>query len=362
MSILFAVLATVVSQGNWPGFLGAGADARDMGQLPLQWTPTENIAWSMTTPGYGQSSPVIWQQRVFVTAVEGANKDVNRVLCAELATGRELWQYSLPTSDPVKNSLYVSRAAPTPVVDTDRVMAFFESGDLVALSHQGKQLWKRSLSQDYGRFQNEFGLGASPLQTSDRVVVLVDDTGKSYLVAIDKRDGHTLWKRDRTPRKSWSSPTLLVLNGVPQIVVSSDGTVDGYDVASGELLWTLAEVGGNTGASPLGFSENRFLIAASPGRQGEYAASARRSNGAVRVTKADQAWAVERCWNTQEATPTWASPIVYQGWRTGSTRWEWSIASMPRPASCIFGNESNSPAGPRRWVRATASTSSARTA
>ena len=114
-------------------------------------------------------------------------------------------------------------------------------------------------------------------------------------------------------RTSWSSPTLLLLDGVPQIVVSSDGTVDGYDVASGNLLWTFAEVGGNTGATPLRFCENRFLIAASLGRQGEYAASAKRSNGAVRVTKADQAWAVERCWNTPEATPTWASPIVYQG-------------------------------------------------
>ena len=184
---------------------------------------------------------------------------------------------------------------------------------MAAFSHDGKELWQRSLSRDYGRFQNEFGLGSSPLQTDDAVIVLVDDTGPSYLVAINKRDGRTLWKRDRTPRKSWSSPALLALDGVPQVVVSSDGTVDGYDISSGELLWTYTEVGGNTGTTPIGISERRFLISASPGRQGEHATEAKRSNGVLHVKKSNQGWSVEPGWITQEVTPSWASPIVHRG-------------------------------------------------
>jgi len=207
----------------------------------------------------------------------------------------------------------VSRAAPTPVVDQDRVVVFFESGDVISFDHDGNEQWRRSLGTDYGKFQNKFGIGSSPVQTSSSVVILIDDEGPSYLLAIDKGTGKTLWKQDRTSRKSWSSPGLIQTGDSYQVVVSSDGSVDGYDAQSGELLWTFRDVGGNTGASPIDLGNGQFFVAASAGREGGNAELAKKSNMLMKIGKMGSQWKVERVWKTEEATPTWASPVSHKG-------------------------------------------------
>ena len=92
-------------------------------------------------PGYGQSSPVIWQETIFVTAVSGEEKDQLHVLAISAADGKVQWQKDFIGTQKVKDSDSVSRGAPTPVVDADRVYAVFESGDIVALTHAGELAW-----------------------------------------------------------------------------------------------------------------------------------------------------------------------------------------------------------------------------
>ena len=280
--LLTSILVT--DQPAWPGFLGAGASQIDPASIPLKWSPTENMAWDASLPGHGQSSPVIWGDRVFVTSVEGDNKETCHTLCLSLKDGSILWDHKHASTAPDPNSVYISRAAPTPVVDGQHVIAFFECGDLVALTHDGKEVWSKSVSKEYGRFVNKFGLSGSPAQTDDSVVVLIDDEGPSYLVALNKADGNILWKTDRTSRTSWSSPTILPINGQPQIIVSSAGSVDGYDPATRKLLWTFTDVGGNTATTPLPAGPNQFLIAASPGRSVENSEGSKKSNALVKVT------------------------------------------------------------------------------
>jgi outer membrane protein assembly factor BamB len=310
---LLTCLLMGATHAVWPGFLGAGATPVAAETLPRTWSPTEGIAWKAELPGQGQSSPVVWGTLVFVTAVEGPNKEKCHVLAFNLSDGQEAWRYTLESTHPMENSLYISRAAPTPVVDDERIVVFFESGDLVALDHQGGQLWKRSLGEEYGKFKNQFGLSASPVQTEQSVIVLVDDEGPSYLLAVDKRTGENLWKQDRTSRVSWSSPALVSVAGEQQIVVSSAGSVDGYAPETGSLLWSYTDVGGNTATTPIGYADGRFLIAASPGRDGERAEAAKRSNLAMSVRKTETGWKAEPLWITPEATPSWASPIVHRG-------------------------------------------------
>ena len=163
IACLVLLFAAAVGEAKpvWPGFLGGGATPLPADSVPLAWSPTDNVAWKAALPGHGQSSPVIHGDDVFVTAVEGPLQDTYHVLFLSLADGTEPWRHSLPSTAPVKNSLYVSRAAPTPAVDADRVYAFFESGDLVAVNRDGSVSWSRSLSHDYGPFKNEFGLAAS---------------------------------------------------------------------------------------------------------------------------------------------------------------------------------------------------------
>jgi outer membrane protein assembly factor BamB len=310
-TLVLVLVAAMTGQVSWPGFLGAGATPLDPATLPLRWSPTENIAWQAPLPGHGQSSPVIHGDAVYLTAVEGPLKDTCHVLCLALADGRERWRRSVPSSDPVENSLYVSRAAPTPVVDDRGVYAFFESGDVVALTHDGAPRWQRSLAREFGRFRNRFGLAASPAQTEDRVFVLVDDEGPSYLLALAKADGATLWKRDRTSRTSWSSPAVVTIDGQPQVVVSSAGSVDAYDPATGASLWTLDGLGGNTAATPIDMGTGRFLVGASAGREGQNTEGARRSNLMLTATRQGTAWEPRVVWRTERATPSFGSPVVH---------------------------------------------------
>lgn len=313
MTIILLASFLAADQPAWPGFLGAGASEIDPASIPLTWSPTKNVAWDASLPGHGQSSPVIWGDKVFVTTVEGDNKETCHVICLSLKDGSILWDYKHISTAPDPNSVYISRAAPTPVVDGQHVFAFFECGDMVALTLDGKNVWSKSLSKEYGKFTNKFGLSGSPAQSDSSVIVLIDDEGPSYLVAMSKADGSILWKTDRTSRTSWSSPAILPIDGQPQVIVSSAGSVDGYDPATGKPLWTFTDVGGNTGTTPLPAGPNQFFIAASPGRSGENSEGAKKSNALVKVNRDGDSWKVEKVWMSAEATPSWASPFVHQG-------------------------------------------------
>ena len=311
--LLAACFATHDGESAWPAFLGQGAIVASPEQTPMNWSPMQGILWSVATPGHGQSSPITWGDKVFLTSTDGPKKDNYHVLCYSATDGKILWDFRFKNSDPVENSVYVSRAAPTPIVDKNRVIAFFESGDVVALDHQGKEIWKTSLTDRYGKFKNKFGLSSSPVQNQDHFFILVDDEGPSYLVALDKMTGKEIWKQDRTPRNSWSSPAMHSIEGVDQVVVSSAGSVDGYECATGKLLWSFTDVGGNTGCSPISISNGKFLIAASAGRDGGNAELAKKSNALMHVTKQGDAWTASVLWKADEATPSWASPVEYQG-------------------------------------------------
>lgn len=313
--LLTLSLAAADGQANWPGFLGGGGAMRvKVEAMPLKWSPTENIAWQAPLIGHGQSSPVVWNGQVFVTSVEGPMKDVCHVQAFRLTDGHVSWKHSFDSSDKVKDSNYVSRAAPTPVADERGVFVFFESGDVAALSHEGRELWRRSLSVDYGKFQNEFGLAASPVQTAEAIILLIDHEAPSYLIGLSKADGRTLWKTERSGRRSWSSPALVPVAGKQQVVCSSTGSVDGYDPATGELLWSFNEVAGNTSATPLPFAEGRFLVGATQGREaGDRAEGAKKSNLAAAIEIEAGKPTLKVLWRTEEATPSFGSPVVYRG-------------------------------------------------
>ena len=166
MSICLLALLTltipIADDETWPGFRGDGTSRSTAKNVPLKWSPTENIAWRVELPGYGQSAPVVWKNSVFVTTVDGENKETYSILAVDAKTGERLWKKDFAASQPSPNNAMMSRAAPTPLVDSESVYAFFEGGDMVALNHDGKLQWERSFVKDYGKFENRHGLGEFP--------------------------------------------------------------------------------------------------------------------------------------------------------------------------------------------------------
>jgi outer membrane protein assembly factor BamB len=312
-SLLFSLVPCLFIAANWSEFLPNTRLMPVASDLPTSWAPGEGIAWTAEIIGDGQSSPVVWGDAVVVTSVDGEMKDENWVTCFSVSTGKKLWEKRFDSSFKVKSSLYVSRAAPTPVADADGVVVFFESGDLMALDWMGNTRWSRKLTSEFGEIKAEFGLSASLAQHQQVIFVLVENDGPSYLAALNKSDAALLWKADRTSRISWSSPAVMTFAGTPQVVVSSTGSVDAYDVETGTLLWSVDDLAGNTVATPSQVDSNSLLIGASPGRDGKDAGPAAESNLLIRVAEQAGKWEATIPWRAEKAIASFSTPIAHQG-------------------------------------------------
>jgi outer membrane protein assembly factor BamB len=302
VSIALLLSVSADAGQNWPAFRGAGDSLAAASDLPLTWSASKGVAWEVELPGYGQSSPVVWGDRVFVTSMQGDNKETAVLLCVELADGKQLWKRELKTSTQVAVSPYVSRSAPTPAVDAERVYAFFESGDLVCYQHDGTEVWKRSLTDEYGPFQGNHGLGSSPALTDRALIVLVAIDGPSYLLAIDKQTGKNLWKRDREAGVSWSSPFVAAGPGGLEVITSSSGDVEAFDARSGEPLWKVTGLEGNLVPSA---SASPELVVIGSSAAGSNLAIRRGGQGDVSETHV--------AWRIDEAACSFGSPLLYQG-------------------------------------------------
>ena len=308
LSLLLATaIVAAAPVAEWPGFRGDGTSLTSVADLPLKWSDTEGVAWQIETTGYGQSSPVVWGDKIFVTSIDGESKERCLVACYGLKDGKRLWQKELTAAVKVKDSDYVSRAAPTPIADAQRVYAFFESGDLFAFDHAGAQLWHRNLGKEYGEYQGNHGLGGSLAQSGDALLVVVDHDGPSYLLAVSKQTGANKWKVERPSNISWSSPVVASPpagnpNAPTEVIVSSKGRVEAYDVADGKLRWSLTGVQGNTTASPT-VTEKLVIVGSSD--VGQSVAIKREGKGTL--GEGDVAWRLT------DAAASFSSPLAYQG-------------------------------------------------
>jgi len=249
---LTTVATSTTAAETWPGFRGAGDSHTTAKNLPRSWElrgPRPGN-WTIRLPGYGQSSPVVWNDRVFVTAVSGEAKEHLHVLAVSLAKGEILWQRDFEGTQKVKDSDTVSRGAPTPVVDADRLYAVFESGDVLALTHEGNMVWMRSFVKDYGEIKGPHGYSSSPVLVNDLCILQVAHSGPSYILALEKATGMERWRTPHPSQTGWSTPAVLTRNRRSQIVVSTSGSVRALDATTGREAWLFSDVRGNSTASP----------------------------------------------------------------------------------------------------------------
>jgi outer membrane protein assembly factor BamB len=309
--LALVLMAPPVPAESWPGFRGDGSGLTTAHDLPLTWSSKENIAWRVDLPGYGQSSPVVWNGHIYLTAIDGPEKEKLFVVALDAKTGKHVWLKEFTASRKGKNNPMMSRAAPTPVVDADGVYVLFESGDLFAFTHTGEKRWHRSLADDHGEFKNNHGLGSSPAQDAQRVFIQVDHFGPSYLLAVDKKSGKDLWKAERPQFPGWTSPVVADWNGQPAVIASGGSTVIAYDVATGK---ELARLDGLTGLNipsvcPLG---NLLAVGAGENRMKPDLAASARSNCLLRLGAKDGT-AFETLWGTKKVVSGTASPVIHGG-------------------------------------------------
>jgi outer membrane protein assembly factor BamB len=219
------------------------------------------VRWRTALPGEGNSSPVVWDKRVFLTAALEEGK-VRLVLCLDADSGKILWQTKVLPE--VKTTLYPKTgfAAPTPATDGQRVYAFFDEPGLVALDMPGQVVWTRRL----GPFDAPYNQGSSPVLYKDMVIQCCDHRGPSYLIALDRASGKERWQ---TPRPSsgfghFGTPLVIHVDGRPQLVVNGE-PVFAYAPDTGKQLWSCRGMMPCVAPSPV-FGHG--LVYASSGRYG----------------------------------------------------------------------------------------------
>ncbi|MFI5382071.1 MAG: PQQ-binding-like beta-propeller repeat protein [Tepidisphaerales bacterium] len=270
LSLCMLILGpAAVSADDWPQFRGPTGDGiAQTKNLPLTWSPTQNIAWKAAVPGRGRSSPVILGDRIWLTtAIESrvrrfgsgaddmqqAQRVVLGAVCLERASGKILWNVEVfPWDNPGSVHWLNSYATPTPVVEPGRLYCDFGTFGTACLdSNSGQVIWKRRLPVDH-----QVGPGSSPILYKNLLVLVRDGRDQQYVTALDKQTGDPVWRTDRPPissksgdmRKSFSTPLVIEAAERTQMVVPGAQWIVSYEPETGREIWRVNDGSGFSGA------------------------------------------------------------------------------------------------------------------
>ncbi len=268
-SILIAAISggllrysTSVRAEEWPAWRGPRADGSSLEKnAPAEWNAA-NVVWKTALPGKGHASAITWGNRVYtVTALPEKLDRV--VLSLDRATGKIVWQQTVVHGPLEKIHPENSYASGTPATDGKRIYVTFRVGDeIVVAAHDladGKQVW----SVRPGTHVGEWGFSTEPVLFKDKVIVDGDSKGKSFLIALSRDDGRTLWRVDRSHQGiSYSAPLIREMAGRLQLVQCGDRCVTSFDPETGKPLWTVDGPSQEFAATPT-YSERTGLVYAS---------------------------------------------------------------------------------------------------
>lgn len=297
VSLLAALVAATAlgADPTWPRWRGPDGDGQSPEtNLPLKWD-AKSVVWRTPLPGAGQSSPVVWGDRLFLTAApDGGAKRV--VLALDRKTGKILWEKQAWAGTPEKSHAQNGWATATCATDGERVVAFFGKGGLHCYSADGKPLWSKTL----GEFPGVWGTSASPVIVGNLVVQNCEAAGEGALVAFDKTSGAEAWRTPRpAPEKGgWSTPVLVKANGKQELVLNGERAVTGYDPQTGKELWRCKSFSGRGEPTATPADGLVFLVNGQPGDI--YAV---RPGGTGDVTKSHMAWHTPRKGGRDQPSP-----------------------------------------------------------
>lgn len=342
-SLLLIWLATCCSPAiaqsseNWSSFRGpngngVAADATP----PVSWSAdSDNLKWKVPIPGKASSSPIVWGDKIFVmTAVDtekttdgeaietppaeaggrggrggrGGGRSVPKsvqefwVLCLDRNDGSVTWKTKVNEAVPHEGKHSTnSFCSGSPVTNGEHVFASFGSFGLFCLDMEGNVVWER----DFGKMttRNSFGEGSSPALYKDKLVVIWDHEGDSFIEVMNSADGETVWRKDRGNPSGWTTPVVVEHNDKVQIVINAT-TVQSYDMADGSVIW---ECGGQTGNPiPVPMVADGFVVCMTGWRTSACYAISLDSEGDVEGSD-------KVLWNSREIGPYVPTGVLYDG-------------------------------------------------
>jgi outer membrane protein assembly factor BamB len=258
--LLMAVTGSALA-ADWPAWRGpTGQGHSAETNLPLKWSPKENVKWKVSLAHPGNSTPVVWGQKVFLTQANKGGSE-RSLYCFDRANGKQLWQKTVAYSEKERNWNENWYANASPATDGERVVVSFGSAGMYCYDLTGKELWSRT---DLGHWEHPFGNGSSPVLYDDLVILWCgpnETKGRNYLIAVNKATGKTVWEHDE-PAGSWSTPVVAKVGGKDQLLLgqsrdvkgqpeSKAGFLKGYDPKTGTELWKCQGLNSYVYTSPL---------------------------------------------------------------------------------------------------------------
>ena len=276
-ALLACAGSAVAADGDrWPQWRGPDGTGRtDAAGVVSEWGSEQNVQWRASLPEAGNSSPVVWDDRVYLTQPL-SEQNQRALLCFDRATGEELWRRAVTYERAEPSHRTNPQCSPSPATDGERIVAWFGSAGLVCWDRDGKELWRR----DLGEQTHMWGYGSSPILHGDLCILNFGPGVREFLIAVDKTTGETVWQVDamddaaerelsdaendgnsrdfgkngdraNRQRGSWSTPIVVTVDGREELVVTLPRRVSGFDPQTGERLWTCGGFAPLAYASPM---------------------------------------------------------------------------------------------------------------
>jgi outer membrane protein assembly factor BamB len=307
----------------WPQFRGPNASGIGTGKPPVQFGPDRNVVWKAAV-GSGLSSPIIWNGRIFLTAFDAANKQL-ATLCIDQRSGKILWKRAVTPETIEKVHEISSPAGSTPVTDGERLYVYFGSYGLIAYDREGNTLWEKRFPNP----ENPYGAVASPIVAGD--LLILNHQGKdAYLLGLNRRDGRTVWKTDRSMLQyGWSTPVHWRHDGIDEILVlggdfKPNQRLVAYNLADGAERWWIGGLPACGKSTPVigdglvYFAAPDIILDPAAEKNNPERAAQIYANNASRVTAVrpggkGEANQTHVAWSETRGVPGVPSPLYYEG-------------------------------------------------
>ncbi len=319
--VCLLLLTTAVHGATWPDFRGPHGDghAAPGTTLPTHWSESENVVWKTAVPNQGWSTPVVWDEQIWLTTATESGNDFF-VIALDGGTGDVIHQEQLFHSDnpePLGNSVNCY-ASPSPVIEAGRVYVHFGSYGTACIDTKSKKvLWKR----DDLPCQHYRGPGSSPIIFEDLLILTFDGIDQQYVTALDKKTGDTRWRTDRTRawddfdengqpkrggdlRKAFSTPIIVEQDGKPLMLSVGSSASYGYDPRTGEEQWKVEQIGFTPSTRPVWDGKRLFTATGYGGTE----LWAIQTDGTGDATASHVAWR-----RAEKDVPDTPSPILVDG-------------------------------------------------